>query len=219
MVNKQCREGKRTLQDRVWALRESGSEKKLNDTQSTCRYPSGKRKKHIKCIVHQHRKVPPFTSPWVWRYLWLDLSQRFRASLLHFKFHSYLAPKTNQTTDRNIKQSIKSRRHRIWPNKPTSPQTANLTNRFKLLHYQPASWAGCRLCLHQNKSIPSRWSLTSSHSAARTKFGFPFQNLALQWFRGDLGTALRMDDMRLDYCEFLLGLQQFCGWLPYISKQ
>ena len=218
MVNKQCREGKRTLQDRVWALRESGSEKKLNDTQSTCRYPSGKRKKHIKCIVHQHRKVPPFTSPWVWRYLWLDLSQRFRASLLHFKFHSYLAPKTNQTTDRNIKQSINLA--------GTEYDQTNL-HLHKLQPYQSfqvaslptASWAGCRLCLHQNKSIPSRWSLTSSHSAARTKFGFPFQNLALQWFRGDLGTALRMDDMRLDYCEFLLGLQQFCGWLPYISKQ
>lgn len=41
-----------------------------------------------------------------------------------------------------------------------------------------------------------------SHWAARAKFGFPFQNLALQWFRGDLGTALRMDEA---------GILQFFG--------
>lgn len=64
--------------------------------------------------------------------------------------------------------------------------------------------------------------LTSSHWAARTKFGFPFQNLALQWFRGDLGTAPEdgwYENFTFVVFFLVVGVATNCGWLPSISKQ
>ena len=112
---------------------------------------------------------------------------------------------------------------KVSPNTVISPSYKNyrytISIYISLLSNQSAGLGAVFFWTKQKNPSPPDGHLLLPIWAARTKFGFPFQNLALQWFRGDLGTALRMDDMRLDYCEFLLGLQQFCGWLPYISKQ